>query len=100
MAATKEDIRKLAGEAPVSKEPSPWSSPHAKKLAEENNLSSDDFPMDSRSGRELKNGYKKISADDVKKRIGVPTNKFSSPAVAVFAQEAKESQLKKVHMSN
>lgn len=82
---TIDDVRRALGVKSGSKEPSPWNSPKAKELAEENGLSEDDFPQSARTGHELKSGYKKISLDDVKAKAGLGTGKFSSTGVAQLA---------------
>lgn len=86
------DIRRAIGTASKSvKDPTDWDSAVAKKMAEENNLTGEDFPMESRTGRTLKTrtNFKKVSVRDVRKKLGVEkgANAFSSPGVSEYAKE-------------
>jgi hypothetical protein len=85
--ATKDDVKRAIGEDTKGKDATPWNSPQAESLANTQTpkLTDADFPMDKRTGRELKSGYKKISLADVKAKIGLATGKFSSQGVMELA---------------
>lgn len=81
---TTDDIKRAVGEK-TSDQVSPWSSPQAEKLAAENHLTPEDFPMATRTGHELKSGYKKVTLADVKAKLGKAIGKFSSKGMEEFA---------------
>jgi len=71
--------------------PSDWDSKNAKELAEENDLTPNDFPIEERNGRTLKSGLVRISVNDVRRKAGTLDNlgekAFTSPGVYKLAQE-------------
>lgn len=92
---TSDDIRKFLGKPVKNKQPTQWSSKAAKKLAEENSLTVDDFPIDKRTGRKWKNGTVTISVDDVKLKAGLSSPKKKSPYASKAAKVlAKENGIK------
>ena len=68
-----------------------FTSPQAKKLAEEFGLGHEDFPEDERTGRELKSGLVQISIFDVRKKANVlddiGVKAFSSKAAFELAKK-------------
>ena len=85
---TLNDVKKALGEEVKEKTTSAWASKAAKKLASENSLSEDDFPVEIRSGKKKANG--KITLFDVKIKLGlVDENKipFASKRAEAFAKD-------------
>jgi pyruvate/2-oxoglutarate dehydrogenase complex dihydrolipoamide acyltransferase (E2) component len=66
---TLNDVKKALGEKVKEKTVSAWASKVAKKLASDNNLSEDDFSIESRSGKKKAKG--KITLSDVKIKLGL-----------------------------
>ena len=85
---TLNDVKKALGEEVKEKTTSAWASKAAKKLASENSLSEDDFPVESRSGKKKAKG--KITLIDVKIKLGLEEeNKipFASKSAEAFAKD-------------
>jgi pyruvate/2-oxoglutarate dehydrogenase complex dihydrolipoamide acyltransferase (E2) component len=85
---TLNDVKKALGEKVKEKTISSWASKAAKKLASENSLSEDDFPVEVRSGKKKAKG--KITLFDVKIKLGlVEVNKipFASKGAEAFAKD-------------
>lgn len=85
---TLNDVKKALGETVKEKTVSAWASKAAKKLALDNNLSEDDFPVESRSGKKKAKG--KITLIDVKIKLGLEEeNKipFASQRAEKFAKD-------------
>ena len=85
---TLNDVKKALGEEVKEKTASAWASKAAKKLASENSLSEEDFPVEIRSGKKKAKG--KITLFDVKLKLGlVEENKipFASKSAEAFAKD-------------
>ncbi len=85
---TLNDVKKALGEEVKEKTASTWASKAAKKLASENSLSEEDFPVEIRSGKKKAKG--KITLFDVKLKLGlVEENKipFASKSAEAFAKD-------------
>ena len=85
---TLNDVKKALGEEVKEKTVSAWASKAAKKLASDNNLSEDDFSVESRSGKKKAKG--KITLIDVKIKLGIEEeNKipFASKSAEAFAKD-------------
>ena len=85
---TLNDVRKALGEEVKEKTVSAWASKAAKKLASENSLSENDFPVEIRSGKKKAKG--KITLIDVKIKLGLEEgNKipFASKSAEAFAKD-------------
>ena len=85
---TLDDVKKALGEEVKEKTTSAWASKAAKKLASENSLSEDDFPVEIRSGKKKAKG--KITLIDVKIKLGLEEeNKipFASKSAEAFAKD-------------
>tara|TARA_A100001015_G_scaffold277612_1_gene336975 strand:+ start:1358 stop:2035 length:678 start_codon:yes stop_codon:yes gene_type:complete len=85
---TLNDVKKALGEEVKEKTTSAWASKAAKKLASENSLSEDDFPVEIRSGKKKAKG--KITIIDVKIKLGLEEeNKipFASKSAEAFAKD-------------
>ena len=85
---TLNDVKKALGEEVKEKTTSAWASKAAKKLASENSLSEDDFPVEIRSGKKKAKG--KITLIDVKIKLGLEEeNKipFASKSAEAFAKD-------------
>ena len=90
---TLNDVKKALGEEVKEKTASAWASKAAKKLASENSLSEDDFPVEIRSGKKKAKG--KITLFDVKIKLGlVEENKipFASKSAEAFAKDNNISE--------
>lgn len=90
---TLNDVKKALGEEVKEKTSSAWASKAAKKLASENSLSEDDFPVEIRSGKKKAKG--KITLFDVKIKLGlVEENKipFASKSAEAFAKDNNISE--------
>ena len=84
---TLNDVKKALGEKVKEKTVSAWASKAAKKLASNNNLSEDDFPVESRSGKKKAKG--KITLIDVKIKLGIEKDDkipFASKSAEAFAK--------------
>ena len=82
------DVKKALGEEVKEKTASAWASKAAKKLASENSLSEDDFPVEIRSGKKKAKG--KITIIDVKIKLGLEEeNKipFASKSAEAFSKD-------------
>jgi len=82
------DVKKALGEEVKEKTASAWASKAAKKLASENSLSEDDFPVEIRSGKKKAKG--KITLIDVKIKLGLEEeNKipFASKSAEAFVKD-------------
>ena len=87
------DVKKALGEEVKEKTASAWASKAAKKLASENSLSEEDFPVEIRSGKKKAKG--KITLFDVKIKLGlVEENKipFASKSAEAFAKDNSISE--------
>ena len=87
------DVKKALGEEVKEKTTSAWASKAAKKLASENSLSEEDFPVEIRSGKKKAKG--KITLFDVKIKLGlVEENKipFASKSAEAFAKDNSISE--------
>lgn len=85
---TLKDVKKALGEEVKEKTVSAWASKAAKKLASENSLSEDDFPVESRSGKKKAKG--KITLIDVKIKLGLEEDDkipFASKSAEAFAKD-------------
>jgi pyruvate/2-oxoglutarate dehydrogenase complex dihydrolipoamide acyltransferase (E2) component len=85
---TLNDVKKALGEEVKEKTSSTWASKVAKKLASENSLSDNDFPIEIRSGKKKAKG--KITLIDVKIKLGLEEeNKipFASKSAEAFAKD-------------
>lgn len=85
---TLNDVKKALGEKVKEKTVSAWASKAAKKLASNNNLSEDDFPVESRSGKKKAKG--KITLIDVKIKLGIEKDDkipFASKSAEAFAKD-------------
>ena len=85
---TLNDVKKALGEKVKEKTVSAWASKAAKKLASDNNLSEDDFPVESRSGKKKAKG--KITLIDVKIKLGIEKDNkipFASKSAEAFAKD-------------
>ena len=85
---TLDDVKKALGEEVKEKTTSAWASKAAKKLASENSLSEDDFPVEIRSGKKKAKG--KITLIDVKIKIGLEEDNkipFASKNAEAFAKD-------------
>ena len=85
---TLNDVKKALGEEVKEKTTSAWASKAAKKLASENSLSEEDFPVEIRSGKKKAKG--KITIMDVKIKLGLEEeNKipFASKSAEAFAKD-------------
>ena len=90
---TLNDVKKALGEEVKEKTVSAWASKAAKKLASENSLSGDDFPVEIRSGKKKAKG--KITLIDVKIKLGLEEeNKipFASKSAEAFAKDNSISE--------
>lgn len=90
---TLNDVKKALGEEVKEKTTSAWASKAAKKLASENSLSEEDFPVEIRSGKKKAKG--KITLFDVKIKLGlVEENKipFASKSAEAFAKDNSISE--------
>jgi len=90
---TLNDVKKALGEEVKEKTASAWASKAAKKLASENSLSEEDFPVEIRSGKKKAKG--KITLFDVKIKLGlVEENKipFASKSAEAFAKDNSISE--------
>lgn len=90
---TLNDVKKALGEEVKEKTVSAWASKAAKKLASENSLSEDDFPVEIRSGKKKAKG--KITLIDVKIKLGLEEeNKipFASKSAEAFAKDNSISE--------
>jgi pyruvate/2-oxoglutarate dehydrogenase complex dihydrolipoamide acyltransferase (E2) component len=72
---TIEDIRVFLGKSTASDAFTAL----ARKVAKENDLTEDDFPVEGRSGKTRKTGVVEITIGDVRTQMGVPAKKVSSP---------------------
>ena len=84
---TLNDVKKALGEEVKEKTSSAWASTAAKKLASENSLSENDFPVEIRSGKKKAKG--KITLSDVKIKLGLKENDkipFASKNAEAFAK--------------
>ena len=85
---TLDDVKKALGEEVKEKTTSAWASKAAKKLASNNNLSEDDFPIETRSGKNKAKG--KITLIDVKIKLGLEEDDkipFASKRAEAFAKD-------------
>jgi len=85
---TLDDVKKALGEEVKEKTVSAWASKAAKKLASENSLSEEDFPVEIRSGKKKAKG--KITLFDVKIKLGLEEeNKipFASKSAEAFTKD-------------
>jgi len=90
---TLNDVKKALGEEVKEKTASAWASKASKKLASENSLSEDDFPVEIRSGKKKAKG--KITLIDVKIKLGLEEeNKipFASKNAEAFAKDNSISE--------
>jgi hypothetical protein len=84
---TVDDVKKAMGEKTSKKEASQFASKTAEKEASAAGLTASDFPMDERTGRELKSKVRQISVEDVRAKSGTKHGEFSSPNVRREAEK-------------
>ncbi len=87
---TIDDLRSHIGEETTKKSPSLFASKGARLLAEENDLTEDDFSPKQRTGSKRKDGRRTITIENVSAKLGKkkPVSPYASPQARKVATEA------------